>query len=86
MGWVSRGGGRVGGVNEQLRRAVKRLSLCGIVWGVVGLLTGGGVRSLLSPAWCPVLPDEEEPELIVLLSFLALGHRWPWGVHPRSKG
>ena len=36
---------------------------------------GGGVRSRLSPAWCPALPDEEESELIVMLSFLALGHR-----------
>ena len=29
----------------------------------------------LSLAWCLVLPDEEESELIEMLSFLTLGHR-----------
>ena len=28
----------------------------------------------------PRVPDEEEPELIAMSSFLALGRRWPWGI------
>ena len=39
-------------------------SLCGVVWGVVELLVAWGVRSRRSPAWCSVLPYEEESELI----------------------
>ena len=33
----------------------------------------------------PVLPDKEEPELIEMLSSLALGHRWPWGVPAQDR-
>ena len=60
-------------------------SLCGMVWGVVGLLMGGGVRAS-KYGLVPRVPDEEESELIAMLPFLALGHRWPWGVPAQDKG
>ena len=75
----------MGGGQRAATPGCEGASLCGMVWGVVGLLMGGGVRSRLSPAWCLVLPDEEEPELIAMLSFLALGHRWPWGVPAQDR-
>ena len=50
------------------------------MWGVYsmgrgGTLDGWGCSGCLSPAWCLVLPDEEESELIEVLSLLTLGHR-----------
>ena len=33
----------------------------------------------------PHVLDEEEPELIVMLTFLALGHRWPWEVPAQGR-
>ena len=71
-----------GGVSEQPRRAVKGLPYkraCG------GTLDGWGFSGRQSTVWCPVLPDEEEPEIIAMLSFLALGRRWPWGVPAQDR-
>ena len=34
----------------------------------------------------PRVPEEEEPELIAMPPFLALGHRWPWGVSAQDWG
>ena len=33
----------------------------------------------------PRVPDEEESELMAMLSFLALSHRWPWGVPTQDR-
>ena len=74
------------GVNEQPRRAVKGLPCVG--WdggGTRGTLDGRGCSGLLSSAWCPALPDKEESELMAILSFLALSHRWPWGVPAQDR-
>ena len=54
--------------------------------GCGGALDGWRCSGRLSPAWCLVLPDEEAPELIELLSFLALGHGLPWGVPAQDRG
>ena len=48
--------------------------------GCGGALDGWGCSGRQSTVWCPELPDEEESELMAILSFLALSHRWPWGV------
>ena len=51
-----------------------------MVWGVVGLLMGRGVQTAkvrLGAVTGPRVPDEEKSELIAMLPFLALGHRWP---------
>ena len=47
--------------------------------GCGGTLDGWGCSDRRSTAWGLALPDEEEPELMAILSFLALSHRWPWG-------
>ena len=33
----------------------------------------------------PRVPDEEESELIAMLSLLAMGLRWPWGVPAQDR-
>ena len=47
---------------------------------------GWGCSGRLSPARGLVIPDEEGPELIVIVSFLALGHRWRWGLPAQGRG
>ena len=44
-----------------------------------------GCSGRLSPARGSVLPDEEESELIEMLSFLALVHRRPWGLPTQDR-
>ena len=71
--------------NEQPRRAVKglpRVGWYGVWWGTwwVGVLFGPSKCDR-----CLVLPDGEEPELITMLSLLALGHHWPWGVPAQDR-
>ena len=46
---------------------------------------GWGCSDRQSAAWGLALPDEEEPELIAILLFLALGHRWPRGVPAQDR-
>ena len=74
-----------GGVNEQPRRAVKGLP-CVDGMGCGGTLDGRGCSGRRSTAWCLELPDEKDSELNAVLSFLALGHRWPWGVPAQDRG
>ena len=44
VGWVSRGGS-FGGGQRAATPGCEGASLCGVVWGVVGLLMGGGVQT-----------------------------------------
>ena len=53
--------------------------------GCGGTLDGWGCSGRLSPAWGLVFPDEEESELIAVLSFFVMGHRWPQGVPAQDR-
>ena len=58
-----------------------------LVWDGIwcgGTLDGWGCSGRLSPGWCLVLPDEEEPELIEVLSFLP-PHPPPMGGNGTTK-
>ena len=69
----------MGRVNEQPRRAVKglrRVRWYGVGWDSRWV----GVFRPPKYGRRPRVPDEEQSEHIEVLSFLALGHRWPWGV------
>ena len=50
-----------------------------------GTLDGWGHSDRRSTAWGLELLDEEESELIAVLSVLALSHRWPWGVPAQDR-
>ena len=58
------------------------------MWGGIwcgGTIDGWGCSEPLQSGLEPRVPDEEESELIAMLSFLALGHRWPWGVPAQDR-
>ena len=69
-------GGRLGGVNEQPRQAVKGLPCVGW-YGVWWDSRWVGVLGPSKYGLLPRVPDQKESELIVMLSFLALSDRWP---------
>ena len=58
------------------------------MWGFMGCggtLDGWECSGRQSTAWCHVLPDEEESELIEVVSFVSMGHRRPWEVPAQDR-
>ena len=71
----------------------KRSLVYGIVWKKLIYIEVGSPPQPTEPTDLnaesenkePVAPGEEEPELIEMLSFLALDNRWPRGVPAQNR-
>ena len=84
MGWVSRGGS-CGGGQRAATPGCEGASLCGMVWGVVGLLMGGGVRAVSVRPEASRYLTKKSPSSLQCYRF------WPWaiagrGEYPRRTG
>ena len=84
VGWVSRGGS-CGGGQRAATPGCEGASLCGMVWGVVGLLMGGGVQTVEVRPEAPRYLMKKSPSSLQCYRF------WPWaiagrGEYPRRTG